>query len=33
MKVKNFIFLLAFIETNPNITEKDRVIEVKRNIE
>ena len=33
MKVKKSIFLRAFIETNPNITEKHRVIEVKRNIE
>ena len=33
VKVKNFIFLLAFTEINPNITEKERVIEARRNIE
>jgi hypothetical protein len=33
MKVKNFIFLLAFTAINPNITEKERVIEARRNIE
>lgn len=33
IKVKIFNLLLAFIETNPNITEKERVIEAKRNIE
>ena len=33
MKVKNFIFLLVFTEIKPNITEKERVIEAKRNIE
>ena len=33
IKVKIFIFLRACIKINPNITEKDKVIEANRNIE